>query len=177
MAIVAGDIRWRLTTTAGGAGETVASTPAASLGRAASTTDLVDAALGNLFDPVTGDENAAGDVEYRCLAILNKHGALTWQGVKAWISSEVAGGASVAIGLDPAGVVAAAAVMAATIANEGAAPAGVVFSAPTTKASGLNPGDVPAGSGFALWVRRTAANTAALDSDGATLTASGDTGA
>lgn len=41
---------------------------------------------------VTGDENAASDVEYRCIFVHNNHATLTLQGVVVWLSAEVAGG-------------------------------------------------------------------------------------
>ena len=93
------------------------------------------------------------------------------------ISAEVASGASVAIGLDPVGVATIASILGTSIATETSAPAGVTFTSPTTKGAGLAPASVPAGSAFIVWVRRTAANTAAVDSDGATFTVEGDTAA
>lgn len=178
MSIASTDIKYRLTITTGVAGNANAQAdPNASLGKYASTTDIVDATTLNLFDAISGDENATSTVDYRAFAIINNHGTLTWTSPKAWILSEVAGGASVAIGLDPIGVVAATAIMGASIVSETTAPAGVSFSAPTTKGSGLAPASVPAGSGFIVWVRRTAANTVAVDADGATFRAEGDTAA
>jgi hypothetical protein len=178
VAIVATDLKRRLTTTAGSSGNSTAQgSPDASLGKYVSTTDLTDATLQNLFDAVSGDDNAASEVEYRALGFYNAHGSLTYQAVKAWLSSETAGGASLAIGLDPVGVVAVTAIAGTSIANEDTAPAGVTFSAPTTKGAGLSVGDVPAGSCFILWLRRTAANTAALDTDGAVVAVEGDTAA
>lgn len=180
MAITAADINFNLATTAGAAGNTTAQAdPNASLGKYMSTTGIVDATLHNLFDKITGDENAASTVDYRCYFIWNNHGTLTLESPKVWISSETAGGASTAIGLDPAGVTAkgSAAVQAATIANELTAPAGVTFSAPTTKAAGLAVANIPAGSVAAVWVRRTAANTAAVDTDGVVIRVEGDTAA
>jgi hypothetical protein len=178
MAITAADIKFKLSVVAA-AGNTTASTPAAALGDQVSTTEIVDATLHNLFDVITGDENAASDVEYRCIFVHNDHATLTWEAVRVWLSAETAGGAVAAIGLDPAGVTAkgAATAQAATIANEGAAPAGVAFTAPTTKATGLLIGDIPAGSVAAVWIRRSAANTAAVDLDGVTIRAEGDTAA
>lgn len=178
MSIVAADIKYRLTLKTGVAGNASAQPdPNQSLGKYASTTDIVDATANNLFDNISGDENAASTVDYRAFAVLNTHGSLSWLAPKVWLSAEVAGGASVAIGLDPVGVAAATAVLGTSIATEASAPAGVTFSAPTTKAGGLTVADVPAGSGFIVWVRRTAANTAALDADGATFRAEGDTAA
>lgn len=177
MAIASSDIKYRLTIKTGASGESATSTPAGSLGKYASTTDITDATDANLFDAISGDENAASDVEYRAFAVLNKHGSLTWQAPKVWISAEVAGGASVAIGLDPVGVAASTAILGTSVATEQDAPAGVSFSAPTTKSGGLTVADVPAGSGFIVWVRRTAANTSPVDADGATIRAEGDTAA
>jgi hypothetical protein len=178
MAITATDILYKLSVVAA-AGNTTVGTPAGALGDQISTTQITDASLHNLFDVVTGDENAANDVEYRCFFVHNAHATLTWENVMVWINSETAGGASISIGLDPAGVTAvgAATAQAATIANESTAPAGVTFSAPTTKAGGLSIGNIPAGSVAAIWVRRTAANTAALDTDGAVIRCEGDTAA
>lgn len=178
MAITAADILWKFSVVAA-AGDTTAGTAAGSLGDQISTTQITDASLHNLFDAVTGDENAASEAEYRCHFIHNNHGSLTWENVVVWLSAEVAGGAVAAIGLDPVGVTAkgSASAQAATIANENTAPAGVSFSAPTTKGTGLSIGNIPAGSVVAVWTRRTAANTAALDNDGVTLRAEGDTAA
>lgn len=181
MAIVEADLKYKLSTTAGTAGnQNAQADPNASLGKYISTTEMdLVTTLGNLFDDVTGDENAASDVEYRCLFVHNSHATLTLQGPVVWISSEVAGGASVAIGVDPAGAspIGQAAAQAAQVADESTAPAGVAFSAPTSKGTGLALGDLAAGECIAVWVRRTAANSAALDDDGATLRAEGDTAA
>lgn len=179
MAITAADILFKFSTTAGAAGNAGAGTAAGSLGKYISTTQITDATLHNLFDIISGDENAASTVDYRCFFVHNNHGTITWENVKVWISSEVAGGASSAIGLDPAGVtvLASAPVQAATIANELAVPAGVAFSAPTTKAGGLTIGNMAPGTVAAIWVRRTAANTAAVDADGVTIRCEGDTAA
>lgn len=180
MAITAADIKFKLSTKAGAAGDTTAQgDPNAALGKYVSTTEVVNNTLHNLFDVVTGDENAASDVEYRCIFVHNDHGSLTLQGAKLWISGQDAGGADVAIGLDPAGAVAkgSASAQAAEVATESDAPAGVSFSAPASKAAGLNIGDLAAGQVIGVWVRRTAANTAAVDDDSATLSVEGDTAA
>jgi hypothetical protein len=179
MPIVEADLLYKLSTVAGAAGNTQAQPdPNASLGKYISTTEVnLGAPLRNLFDDVTGDENAAADVEYRCLFVHNSHATITWLGAVAWISAEVAGGADVAIGVDPAGPspIGQVAAQAAQIANEGAAPAGVAFSAPVTKETGLALGDLDAGECRAIWVRRTATDSAAKNNDGCTLSVSGDT--
>lgn len=178
MAIVTADIQYRLS---GGAGNT---NPNASLGGVISATAVnLATPLNNLFDDITGDENAASDVEYRCVYVRNNHATLTWQNVVAWLSADVAGGAALAIGLDNAGNGDGSATgVAATVATEGTAPGtgtpGVTaFSAPTTKAAGLAIGNLAPGQARAIWFRRSAANTAAINNDGGTLRCEGDTAA
>lgn len=154
--------------------------PNASLGGFISTT-VLDAAtlLHNLFDRITGDENAASAVDHRAVFIHNSNASLTLQAPVVYISAEVAGGASVQLSVDttPASALASASAQMKTIANEATAPASQTFSAPTTKAAGLSLGDLAAGFVKGLWVRRAAANTTAVDSDGFTLAIAGDTAA
>lgn len=178
MAITAADILFKFSVAAA-AGNTTAGTAAGSLGDQISTTQITDATLHNLFDVITGDENAASDVEYRCIFVHNAHATLTWENVVVWISAETAGGASAAISVDTTGVttLGSASAQAKTVADESTAPAGQTFTAPTTKGTGLSIGNIPAGSVAAIWVRRTAANTAALDNDSATIRVEGDTAA
>lgn len=180
MAITATDILFKLSVVAA-AGNTTAGTPATSLGDQISTTQITDATLNNLFDDVSGDENAASDVEYRCIFVHNAHATLTWQTVVVWLSAEVANGAVAAIAIDDlaASAIGAAVAQADAIADENTAPgAGVgTFSAPTTKGTGLALGNIAAGYCRAIWVKRSAANTAALDNDGVTIRCEGDTAA
>ena len=71
-AIVSADLKYYLTVTAGAAGNTTAQgNPNASLGKYCSTTAIVDNTLDNLFDDISGDENAASTVDYRCIVIAN----------------------------------------------------------------------------------------------------------
>lgn len=181
MAILSTDLLFKLATTAGAAGNSLAQAdPNLSLGKYISTTQWAGGSLHDLFDAVSGDENVANDVEYRCVFIHNAHATLAWLVPVVWIASQVSGGAVLAIGVDPAGqtAIASASAQAATIANEGAAPAGVAFTAPSTKGAGLSLGaQLDPGKCIAIWVRRTAANTAALDNDGGTIQAEGDTSA
>ncbi len=172
MPIVTADVQFRLS---GGASNT---NPNTSLGGVMSSSAWAGGVLGDLFDNVSGTENTNSTVDFRCVYVRNNHATLQWQAVFAWISAEVAGGANVAIGLDPAvagngsttGV-------AATVANETTAPAGVTFTSPTTKAGGLSLGSLNATLGRAIWIRRTATNSAAANADGFTLMAEGDSAA
>lgn len=180
MAITATDILFKLSINTGPGNSTAQPDPNDSLGRFMASTQITDATLHNLFDKVTGDENAASDVEYRVFFVHNAHATLTWENVYVYVSSQVSGGASAAIGLDTTGVVTATSASSQTVArptDENTAPSGISFSTPTTKAGGLSIGNIPAGSAQAVWVRRTSANTAAVDNDGATITFSGDTAA
>ena len=178
MAITATDILYKFSVTAA-AGDTTAGTAAGSLGDQISTTQITDATLHNLFDVVTGDENAASDVEYRCIFVHNNHATLTWENVVVWLSSETAGGAVAAISVDTTGVTpkGQASAQAKSVADESTAPATQTFTAPTTKGTGLSIGNIPAGSVQAIWVRRSAANTAAVDTDGVVIRCEGDTAA
>jgi hypothetical protein len=178
MPIATTDIKVRYSTPADGGGNV---NPQAnvnnSLGRFISITDYVNGTKNNLFDDVSGDENASMSVDYRCIFIANMHPSITWLGVVAWLPSEVAGGADVAIGIDPtaASPVGQAGDQALTIPNETTAPAGVAFSSPGTKAGGLSLGDIGPGQCRAIWFRRTATNSGAMNDDGVSFTVEGDT--
>ena len=172
MPIVDAEITFRLS---GGAGNAA---PNSSLGGVMSSTAWTGGTLHDLFDVISGDDNATSKVDYRCVYIRNGNATLAWgPNIKVWFSAVTAGGADLAIGLDPAGAGNGSTTgVATTIANENAVPAGVAFSAPTDKASGLSgPASVPASNVFALWIRRTATNSAAVNNDGATIQVQGDT--
>ena len=178
-AIVAGDILVKFTTTAGAAGNsTVNTTVGTFLGKYASSSNWAGGGTNDLFPDITGAQNAASQVDYAGLAVHNSNAANAYQNAVAYISSEVAGGASIALGADTtaASAVGSATAQLLTIANSTTAPAGVTFTSPTTAASGVALGSIPTGNVKGLWVRRTAANTAALSNDGFTLGLSGDTG-
>jgi hypothetical protein len=181
MPIASSDILYKWSTTAGAAGNsTAAGAAGTSLGKYIATTQIVDATLNNLFPDITGDENAASNVDYQCIFVHNNHATLTLQNAVAWLSAEVAGGATVALATDniAASAVGSASAQAAQIANKNTAPTGVsAFSAPTTKATGLSLGSIGPGQVKAIWVRRTATNSAAQNNDGATLRVEGDTAA
>ena len=179
MAITASDILLKLAITTGSAGDTATQPdPNASLGKYVSQTQMATS-LHGLFDKITGAENAADDVEYRCVFVHNNHATLTAEAVSVYLSSEVGGGAVAAIGADTTAASAkgASSAQALTIANESTAPSGVSFSSPTTDGTGISLGDIPAGSVKAFWVRRTAAHTGAVDADGVTFGIAFDTAA
>jgi len=179
MAILTTDLLYKLSTTAGTAGNSLTSTIAGTLGKYISTTAVSATALNNLHENVTGDENAASTVFYKCVFVHNNHATLTWTSPVLWLSAETAGGASLALGVDTtaASALAATAAQALTVANRTTAPTGVTFTAPTTKATGIALGNIPAGSVRAFWVRLTTANSAAATADGGTWRTEGDSAA
>lgn len=175
MPVSSADVLIKLSVKTGTAGNSTAGTPNNSLGKYISTTEIVDAVLNNLFDNVSGDENATSDIEYRCIFVHNAHATLSFDNVRIYLASEVAGGASAAIGTDPtaASPIAQAAAQALEVADENTAPAGVAFTSPVDLATAINLGNLASGSCRAFWIQRTAANTAALSNDGVTLRING----
>lgn len=162
MPIITTDIKYKLS---GGAAN---SDPLLSIGGAKSSVDSSSA----IFDDVSSAEASAGDVEYRCVYILNNHGSLSYQTAKVWIQAQTpSGDTDVAIGLAAAGLNAAE----TAVANENTAPAGVTFSAPSSFAGGLSLGTIPAGQYYGVWVRRTVNAAAASAADSFTLRVQGDT--
>lgn len=177
MAISSSDIKQRLSVVTGSAGNTLSGTVGASLGKYISTTDVSGTPLNDLFPDVTGQENLDSNVDYQAIFVYNAHATLTLQNAVVYISAQVSGGAAAAIGVDSTAhsAVGSSSAQALTIANKNTAPAAISFSAPTTRGTGLALGDIPAGRVKAFWIQRTAANTAALNNDGATIVVSGDT--
>lgn len=178
-AIVASEIVFRYTTTAGAAGDSTANTTVSTfLGKYAATSAWAGGSLNDLFADITGAQNAASQVDYAGIAILNNNGANTLQNPVVYISAETAGGASIAVGVDTTATSAkgSASAQLLTIANNTTAPAGVSFSSPTTLGTGLAMSNIPVSNVKGIWIRRTAANTAALSNDGVTIAVGGDTG-
>lgn len=177
-AIVPADLLYKYSVSAA-AGNTTAGTAAGSLGDQVSTTQIADATLHALFGEISAAENSASTPQYKCFFVHNNNAQNALQNAVMYISAETAGGASVAIGVDPtaASAVGSASAQAVTVANEETAPAGVTFSSPTTQGAGIALGSIPAGNVKAVWVRVTPANTGAVNNDGATLMLWGETAA
>jgi hypothetical protein len=172
MPIVASDIVFRLS---GGAANT---TPDASLGGARSTAGggvIATDVLNNVWDNVSGAEGAAGDIEYRCIYILNAHATLTYTAPKVWISADTTStDDEIDIGLGSSAVNG----TEQTVANESTAPTSVTFSHPTTFAGGLSTADLPPTQHKAIWIRRTVnTNAAAANANPYTLSIQGETAA
>jgi hypothetical protein len=180
MAIASGDILLCLSILTGAAGNSATSTPDGSLGKYISTTQLSGTALNNLFDNVSGAENEASDIEYRCVFVRNNHGSLTLQGAVIYLYSEVSGGCTVALGADTtaSSAIGASAAQAVQVADESSAPAGITFyTSCVSLATALSLGNIPAGYCKGVWVKRMAANTAAVAADGFVIRVSGGTAA
>ena len=156
--------------------------PNASLGRYVSTTAWAGGTANDLFDDVSGAENAASTVDYRCIFVHNSNTANALQNAVVYISAETAGGAIIALAADTtaASALAAAAARPRNPRRRDDPGAGVTGASPTPPRrrppSGVALGTIGAGQVKAFWIRRTAANTAALSNDGVTITVSGDTG-
>lgn len=179
MPIASSDIIYRLSTKSGAAGDSTAAVIADALGKYAATTAVSGTAQNNLFENVTGDENAASTVFYKCVFVLNNHATLTLTSAVLWLSAETALGGSLALGADTTAASAkgSASAQALSIANRTTAPAGVTFSAPTTKGAAIALGNIGPGQVKAFWVRFTTANSAAINADGGTWRVEGDTSA
>jgi hypothetical protein len=177
VAVSASDIKFKSSINTGPGNSTAQADLADSTGGFMSSTVLTDATLHNLFDAITATENAASQVDYRCIFVHNANATDSLTNTKVWLASEVSGGASIAIALDGTGVVDynAAGAQAEREANTTTAPTGETFSSPTTKSTGLSIGTLAANKAIAIWVRRTAANTSALSNDGVSIRVEGDT--
>jgi hypothetical protein len=176
MGISSSDIKVKLSTKSGAAGNTETSAPADSLGKYVSTTELVDATLHNLFDLVSGAENLDEEAEYRCIFIHNTNGTDTFLNIKIFLLSQVTGGADVELGIDTtaASAVGSGTAQALEVADEDTAPVGVTFSAPADYAAGLDLGDLAPAEVRAVWVKRLTKNSASLTADGATIRIQGE---
>ena len=177
-AIVPTDIVWRLSVSAA-AGNTTAGTAATSLGDQASTTAWAGGSLHDLFDVVSGAENAAAVPEYRALYIYNSNAANALQNARLYLQSEQAGGCNIHVAVDniAASLLGAATAQGAAIATETTTPSGVgTFGNPSSAATGIDLGSIPALSGRMVWIRRTPTNSAALSGDNVVLAVTGDTG-
>lgn len=151
---MAASIQLRLT---GGAGN---SNPNASLGGVMSSVQVSGTPMNNLFDNVSPEEAAAGDVEYRAIDLYNDGDAAATE-VRAYLDPVTTSPKTeVDLGLDAT---------TQTVGNEGTAPGGVSFSH-YTSGNKLSITDIAASSSKRLWLRRTVTEGAAnLNNDTCTL--------
>jgi hypothetical protein len=179
-AIVAGEMVFRFSTTAGAAGDATANTTVGTfLGKYAATSAWAGGGVNDVFPDITGAENAASQIDYACLFYLNNNTSNNAVNCSLYLSSEVAGGASISIASDniAASAKGSSSAQAAQIASRTTAPSGVsAFSSPTTAAGGISLGTVNVAQVKGWWMKRTAANTSAVSADGVTIGLSVDTG-
>jgi hypothetical protein len=144
-----------------------------------SSTQLSGTPLDNLFTDITGAQNAASQVDYACVFILNNTASgNSMLNTVLWLptSANVAGGTTVTVGLDPAAstIKTSSTAQAATITAATNAPAGVstwvsnTSTDPTSPSytNGLQIGTIAPGYVKAFWVKRTATNSAPVNNDG-----------
>ena len=164
MPLVNSSVRARLSIKTGSAGNTVAQGDAnLSLGKYVSITPA-PTSLNALFDASTAARNAASEVDYRCLFVVNLDATLTALAYRLWMEGgDPAGGPLWAIALDPTAAtpIGSAAAQAIEIATDTTAPAGLTWITPTTEGAGLSFGNIPADYCRAFWVRRSQTNTTA----------------
>jgi len=115
--------------------------PLLSIGGAKSSVAVSATALGNLFDPVTGDEAAAGVTRYRLVYLQNDDADASGllDPAVLWFSTSPSAGQTIAVGLAHAGKGA----VEDAIADENDAPPDVSFTSPTTKGTGVSLPDGP----------------------------------
>lgn len=178
-AVSPSDVQFFLSAPSASAGNAQAGTPGSSFGKYISTTQLSGTALNNLFPDLTGAQNAASQVDYACLFILNATASgNSMLNTVVWLpsSADVAGGATVTIGLDPAAASTktTSSVQAAVITASTNAPSGVttwVSNTGTDPSSpsytnGLQLGTIAPNQCRAIWVKRTATNSSPVNNDG-----------
>jgi hypothetical protein len=143
-----------------------------------STTAVSATALNNIFPDITGDQNAASQVDYKCIFLMNNHATISLQNAVLWIVTNSTA-ATIALGIDTtaASAIASGTAQALTIANTTTAPAGVTFASPSSKAGSTLAFTTPllAQTCQAIWLRRTATNSAATNNDTVSLQIQGDT--
>jgi hypothetical protein len=163
--------------TATSPGNSVPGRADSSLGGYISTTQ-VPPTLNNVFDDITGAENAADQVDYRCIFLHNANTRnLPLQNAVLWLVNKDAYGAFIALGADPnppSVIDTRNEPQAVSIPNTTTAPQGVTFSdSANSYDTGINLGTVEAGFCVAFWYRRTARNTSALDRDSVSIQVQG----
>jgi hypothetical protein len=151
MPIVAADIKFFKSTFVGSGGIT-------SLGGAITATELTSLLLHDLFDAVSSAESAAGDTEYRCIYIQNKHATLDFQSATLHIDTNTPSPSSVIdIALDLAGLNG----VADTVADESTAPSPALTFTQPPVGTPLALGTMAPDDFYAIWIRRTISASAA----------------
>lgn len=178
-AISPSDIQYYLSAPGASSGFSIGGTPENSLGGWISNSLLSGTPMDNLFTDITGAENAASQVDYQCLFILNNTATgNSMINTVAWLptATDISGGATVAVALDSTGATIknSTSQQALKITSPTSAPSGIstwvsnVASAPTSPSytGGLQIGTLAPGYCIAIWVQRTAHNTLPVNADG-----------
>lgn len=169
MPVLPAEVQWYLSNPNTGTGFTGIGTPGNSLGGYMSTTQIDYATpLDNLFPDITPAQNAAGQVDYQCLFMMNNTASgLTMLDAYVWMPGVYfgTGGTSIAIAVDPIGTVPYASTQqqAQRISYSQQQPGGISSwqSQPVAQASsGCFIGGVPPQYCVAIWIQRTAVNSA-----------------
>jgi len=188
-AIVASDILLKLSAPGATAGNTTGGTPGNSWGNYIATTVVSNTPLDNIFSDITGAENAASQVDYACIFVHNNTASgNSMLNTVAWLptSSYIAGGASLQIAADPTGasLLGSTSQQAVKITSNTIAPSGVSGWVSNTStvpvsgnsyANGIYLGTIQPGYVYALWLKRSAANTSPVNNDGAGIQINFDT--
>jgi hypothetical protein len=181
-AIVPSDIVFLLSVPAATAGYQTIGVAGNSLGKFCSTTPISSTPYDNLFSDITGPENAADQVDYACVFVLNNTASgNTMNNTFVWLPTVnvVPGGSNQMLATDNIGITTktSSSAQAATIASSVTAPAGISGWVPpsTTSAAGIFVGYVAPGQVFACWIQRTATNSLPLNNDGFNLEVDFDT--
>lgn len=174
--VSASDVQFYLSNPGAVTGFSGTGTPGNSLGKYISTTQVSNTPLNDLFLDITGAQNAGSQVDYQCMFLLNN--TATGNSMLNTVvflpsASDVAGGATLQYALDTHGIVpkSQAGQQAIVIANSTTAPAGIgVWTSPSaTVAGGLTVGNIAPNNCIAIWFKRAASNTIAVNNDGGVL--------
>jgi hypothetical protein len=173
--IVASDIVYLLSVPTAVSGFSAGGIAGNSLGKYCSTS-VIATSLDNLFVDINGVQNAALQVDYACLFVLNNTASGNpLLNAVAWMPTfnVVAGGATVTMALDNIGVTVktSSSAQATSISSSVTAPINVGGYVPpaTNSAGGIPLGTIPPGNVVALWFQRTATNSPPLNNDGFNL--------
>ena len=181
-AIVSSDILFKLSAPGASSGNSSSGTAGSSWGNYISSTQISNTPLDNLFTDITGAENAASQVDYACVFIHNNTSSgNSMLNTVAWLplSLYVSGGATISLAADTfsASAIGSGSQQAVKITANTNAPAGVSgWVSPTNTApsypsytNGIQLGTIAPGYCIAVWIRRTATNSAPVNNDGFTI--------
>jgi hypothetical protein len=184
-AIVATDIVFLLSVPTASQGYTNGGTPGSSLGKFCSTSVIANGVLDNVFSDITGPENAADQVDYQCIFVLNNTSSgnsmlntVVWLPLPLYITGSGATTKQLAtdsVGFTPKGQ--SGTPQAAVTTSNLIAPSPISgwVGPSASNAGGLPAGTIPPGYVFAVWIQRTAVAGVPFNNDGLTFEVDFDT--